>query len=110
MPNILNPDLDHRRFFVQRNNYDFDYDLYIRAMATGANVTNMRFEKTEPGQFCPPAMRLRQEEMQQLFDELWKAGFRSSEYVNKESALDATKYHLEDMRQLVFTKYDHQPS
>ena len=44
--------------------------------------------------------------IQSFLDEAWKLGFRPSETIKTErelsSILEATKYHLEDMRKLVF--------
>ena len=40
---------------------------------------------------------------QDLFDQLWKMGYRPSSGTSSEGALEATKLHLQDMQRLVFT-------
>lgn len=51
---------------------------------------------------CPPSLRLDLDDAQRLFDALCKAGLRPSSDVKAEGELAATKFHLEDMRKLVF--------
>ncbi len=49
-----------------------------------------------------PTARLSRAAMQGLFNELWKAGFRPKDGSGNSSTIDALRYHLEDMRKLVF--------
>jgi hypothetical protein len=51
---------------------------------------------------CPPSMRLDPDDAQRLFEALWQAGLRPSKVESAEGELAATKFHLEDMRKLVF--------
>lgn len=39
-----------------------------------------------------------------MMDELWQAGCRPSQGVGSVGQLESTKYHLEDMRRLVFER------
>ena len=43
---------------------------------------------------------------QELFDNLWHAGFRPESQEGNEGALKATQNHLEDMRKMVFDYLD----
>lgn len=90
------------QFYVAQNPAYFGVDVHIRDNETGNLATNVIFEKKAMGEWSPAPLHLQPEDAQQLFDELWRAGFRSSEQTSKESALEATKFHLEDMRKLVF--------
>jgi len=49
-----------------------------------------------------PTVTISRENAQFLMDEFWKIGFRPTEGTGSAGALDAVKYHLEDMRRLVF--------
>jgi hypothetical protein len=59
-------------------------------------------EATDIGALIEPCLSLRMEEAQLLMDNMWDAGVRPSQSVGTAGQLDATKYHLEDMRRLVF--------
>jgi hypothetical protein len=41
---------------------------------------------------------------QDLFNDLWQMGFRPKDGTGNSSHIESLKYHLEDMRKLVFTK------
>lgn len=56
----------------------------------------------DEGVWHPPALRMQQEDAQQLIDALWDAGLRPTEGSGSAGALAATQRHLEDMRSLVF--------
>jgi hypothetical protein len=49
-----------------------------------------------------PTLSLRQDEAQQLMDELWRVGLRPSEGTGSAGAMAAVQAHLADMRTLVF--------
>lgn len=55
-----------------------------------------------PGEIVQPTIRLPFEAAQTMMDELWQAGCRPSQGVGSVGQLESTKYHLEDMRRLVF--------
>lgn len=59
---------------------------------------------TDEYQQYPPSLRLEQEQVQALMDRLWDCGVRPTEVAGSAGSLAATKYHLEDMRKLVFEK------
>lgn len=88
----------------------FGYDLHI--VQTKGEKTfvakAVEFEEQEPQTYCTtgPAATVDREEMQGLFNALWHAGFRPQRLEDSAAALDAVKYHLEDMRKLVFATND----
>lgn len=51
-----------------------------------------------------PSFHLNQEEAQQLFDDLWLAGFRPTEGYKGPEAFVAQGEHLKDMRKMLFNK------
>lgn len=56
----------------------------------------------EEGMEAPPMFSLRDEQAQNLMDELWRIGLRPSEGSGSAGSLAATERHLADMRHLVF--------
>ncbi len=72
------------------------------ALAAAEPIVMKKAEKE--GAFINPAITLRQEEAQNLYDELHVCGFRPSYTPGNtpETANQALKNHLEDMRTLVF--------
>lgn len=59
-------------------------------------------ERIPSGAFVEPCLRIPFEDAQALIDELWQAGLRPSQSLGSVGQIDAVKYHLEDMRRLVF--------
>lgn len=49
-----------------------------------------------------PTMNIQETEAQVLMDDLWAAGLRPTEGSGSAGAIAAVKFHLEDMRKLVF--------
>ncbi len=54
------------------------------------------------GEIVTPTARLGSVAMQGLFNEMWRAGFRPKDGTGNSGHVEALKYHLEDMRKLVF--------
>lgn len=52
----------------------------------------------------PHLMHLRDDEAQNLMDALWNVGIRPAQGSGTGAHVEAMKYHLEDMRRLVFDK------
>lgn len=65
-------------------------------------VTSLTVETVERGQFIKPSFNLGCQEVQALFNQLWTAGFRPKDGTGNSGHVEALKYHLEDMRKLVF--------
>lgn len=92
------------QFYLNRTPLSDHVDLYIKDRLNHAICTSLTFEKKNPNEIASPCMTLTNVDLQSLFDELWRLGFRSSEHIDEKSALKATQYHLSDMRRLVFEK------
>ena len=56
------------------------------------------------GQIVQPAFRLPFDVAQRLMDELWQAGCRPTQAIGSAGQIESVKYHLEDMRRLVFER------
>lgn len=54
------------------------------------------------GGYMQPTLRLTHDEPQQLMNELWRCGIRPKNGEGTDAQVNALKYHLEDMRKLVF--------
>lgn len=89
--------------------YDMAYDEYairIEARYHHENkillAKDLTLEEVKLGSYPEPTLRLRPEAVQHLFNDLWMQGFRPKDGTGNGGHLDAIKYHLEDMRKLVF--------
>lgn len=69
---------------------------------TKAVATNVVMENIEPGSYVAPFMTMGADEMQTLFNSMWSEGFRPKDGTGNSGHIEAMKYHLEDMRKLVF--------
>ena len=93
---------------VQRNLACGLYEIWLlewRPESSQCAVsTSLLMKDLEEGSLLPPPpVSLSGGEATQLMDELWKAGVRpTTEATGGE--IEAVKYHLEDMRRLVFEK------
>ena len=65
---------------------------------------SIKFVERQQGELFNPFITLELEEAQKLIDTLYSVGLRPSAAAGSAGQLDAVKYHLEDMRQLVFNK------
>lgn len=84
------------RLFVSRQQGS---NLYI------ATPPPMHFEKVESCQTPKdPTFRLARSEAQTLLQTLWDCGYRPSDGEGTGGHVNALKYHLEDMRRLVFNR------
>ncbi len=73
-----------------------------KTVAYGLPLTLKTITPDEEGAEQPPTLSMRDEQCQQLMDELWRVGFRPSEGSGSSGSLAATERHLADMRHLVF--------
>lgn len=93
------------RFHIERRDYANSYALYVAQFRDGvrSDMKHCTFERVENGLMPSPEppLSLLPEEAQELMDELYLAGIRPSEE-GTAGQLAAVKYHLEDMRKLVF--------
>lgn len=68
-------------------------------------AAELNFKPLPDGEVPPESFELRNEDAQELMDELWSAGLRPTEGSGSAGALSATQRHLEDMRTLVFNRH-----
>lgn len=88
------------QFYANNNVFADSIAMYMRSNKLIA--TKIEFEQLEPGVVREPFMHLQPEEAQELMDQLYSCGIRPSKERGSAGQLDAVKYHLEDMRKLVF--------
>lgn len=65
-------------------------------------ATNIEFHPLAEGEPIEATAHIDTETAQGLMDELWDCGLRPTQGKGSAGQLDAVKYHLEDMRALVF--------
>lgn len=80
------------------------YELAFFSKQGGKSFVAAPLELSEykRGALIQPTARLSRSAMQGLFNELWRAGFRPADGTGNSGHVEALKYHLEDMRRLVF--------
>lgn len=76
--------------------------LLMQGKSYGVEVIMKTRAPDEEACRVDPTFRLEMAEAQLLMDDLWNAGLRPTEGHGSAGALAAVKYHLEDMRALVF--------
>lgn len=90
---------------VRKADWENSFDILIghpRNDGTVDVAAPVTWVTTEIHNAVEPTARLKQEDFQQLCDELYRLGFRPSDQKDPNGELAATKYHLEDMRKLAF--------
>lgn len=84
--------------------YGGRYEFRVFNRASRAFAKPIAFETDiDEGAYIEPTISFSQEEVQAMFDELCRAGFKPSRQENAVAALDATKEHLSDMREIAFS-------
>jgi len=89
-------------FYSRYEPAEMAFNIYIR---TGDRIVEpVTFSMFEPKThaFVEPSMKMQREEAQALFQSLWDAGLRPNDGEGTTGHVAALKYHLEDMRRLVF--------
>ncbi len=88
-------------FFFERRAYLGGYHVY--GMVGDGEIQPVTVVKHEPHlQHGPHFLTLSEDDMQAMFDQLWTLGFRPQDGTGNGGHIEALKYHLEDMRKLVF--------
>jgi len=95
------------RIHVERRDYGneiaiFMADLDDRKPDKMAQAQPIVFEEVERISGMSPCIVQPPEFAHRMIDALWDAGFRPSKQIEEASQVVAIKYHLEDMRKLVF--------
>jgi len=80
------------------------YKVYLRDKNSGKYIKLVLEidQEYEDGMYREPSIILTQSETQNIMNELWKCGIRPHDGNGSSANVDAIKYHLEDMRKLVF--------
>jgi hypothetical protein len=93
------------RFHITRSLFSDDIKVYLNFFDKGElnEVKSISWVKSNPNSLRKPDFDIPHENAQQMFDALWKLGFRSPE-PNPESQYAAINCHLQDMRALAFGK------
>lgn len=87
----------------------FGYELRIFNVENGRfsfaeNIQMKSVTEENEGICIEPVLSLTKDEVQKWLDELWSLGIRPSNGAGDGNTIEAVKYHLEDMRMLVFKK------
>lgn len=88
------------KIFIHENSWDNNFEIAM--IANGGLVTNIEFQKHQQGLPITPFITLHKQTMQTLFNRMWELGFRPKDGTGNSGHIEALKYHLEDMRKLVF--------
>lgn len=95
-------------FRAQALPYGDSVELYARMQRDGKMMVitcdGLNIREATPGEIWPKFLSLPMElnAAQSLFDALWSAGLRPNKGEASAAHVEALKYHLEDMRKLVF--------
>lgn len=99
----------HVRAFLQpmRGNVDlYAYDIFNGQWYAAPPLSEKIPISSEPvperEDITTPTLRLGHEAAQELFDDLWNAGFRPNKGEGTAAHVDAMREHLADLRRLVF--------
>jgi hypothetical protein len=97
-------------FYVDKQIWTDSISLYARKQSRGQMeyliADGLKAIPAEKGLLAPKFLDFPMLEgaAQSLFDALWKAGFRPNGGEASAAHVEAMKYHLEDMRKLVFVQ------
>lgn len=64
----------------------------------------LEFTKPQAWEAITPTFNLARDQVQDLFNELWRLGYRPKDGTGNSGHVEAIKFHLEDMRKLVFSQ------
>lgn len=97
---------DKTSWYASRNFDCWCVDLFVSlSNPTGRLVADpiyFTMSEHKPGIMRKPTFQLEMDEAQKLMQSLWEAGIRPNHGEGASGHLDSVKYHLEDMRKLVF--------
>lgn len=100
------------KFYVQYEMWNDSYAVLIGSLDNNNQIstaaTEIIFSPYEKGTLAKPVLNLSPHNAQRFLQALWDAGLRPNDE-GSVGQLAAVKYHLEDMRKLVFANTDHKP-
>jgi hypothetical protein len=104
-------EVNHRdiRLFVEFSPSWQGYHLRVVAHDYENNtygLTDEGWKPVEPGWEVPVLLFFKENQAQALMNSLWGVGLRPGDLKESGTALEATKYHLEDMRKLAFSLFE----
>ena len=82
----------------------FGYDIRLLDIENHQYVSGMEITQTRESEQIPVLFTMEKEDLIGLMNELWNLGIRPSNGSGDANAFEAVKYHLEDMRRIVFNK------
>ena len=96
--------MSNTKILIHQEPWDYMYQMAIVMDGpSGKSVADqISITKLEHGQRITPCASFDRDAAQNLFDELWRLGFRPQDGTGNSGHIEAIKYHLEDMRKLVF--------
>ena len=88
---------------------DFSFNGFVFSFLSGEGEHMHKAKPIEMvphtrGEYLEPAGVLSHGATQELFDSLWKQGFRPKDGTGNSGHIAAVQYHLEDMRKIAFDK------
>lgn len=90
------------KVYVERP-YQWDsYNIYVREGNKAFTNISVTTEEIDEGKCYEPVARLTSQQANAIFQALWEAGLRPNNGESSMAHVEAIKYHLEDMRKLVF--------
>lgn len=101
------------RIHLQRSPFDYAVDVWMRSLDHGPDrprvliCTGLTFKERrleDEGQSMGPSFTISEDVAQSLADELWRSGFRPREAQSGSAEIEATRAHLDDMREIVAKK------
>ena len=88
------------------SSWDFGIQMAVRAKHPDGSIyaaEPLMLRKVEPGPIQEPTLSISENAAQSLMDDLWNLGIRPKE-ADSPGELRATRFHLDDMRKIAFSK------
>ena len=92
--------------FVSHSPWSIEVQLLFADFINGKPYVAkpLEFEPMEEGGTARPTHSMFPQQAQELFNKLYAIGYRPTDGTGNTGHVEALKYHLEDMRKLVFDK------
>ena len=105
---VMNPE-GVQHFHLERNLQENNYSLYFALYFQDGKVSlphSLTMETIDQGvgeltPFKEPLIKLQQDSVQELLDELWRAGLRPSNVKSLDGQIEAMQHHIEDLRWII---------
>lgn len=80
----------------------YQMGILIKDEIGSSAVQPLLIKRLEEGDYVGPCATFQKQDLQSMFNELWRLGFRPSDGTGNSGHIEALTYHLEDMRRIVF--------